>query len=250
MELTFGVRNGRTIIRDSYCEVPFKITRPLTSPQSPVVHLIVMHCTAGIFGGDKLETSLRIQSGAQVRITQQAATRLHPSEGRLAQQFMRIHVESGANLHVNLEPVIPFSQSRYWQQTCIDVDRGGRLAFWDCMMAGRVGHTEEWQFHELRSETRLNIAGRTAFLDRYLLKPSEMDLRSPWVMGSATYLGTGLAFGTDSSTLTDLIHEAIPTAGVDNLDDSVSVTRVVASDGPTFHHQRQTWNRIVSGVPL
>ena len=50
MELTFGNRNGQTIIRESYYEVPFKITRPVR-PQSGGVHVILMHCTAGIFGG-------------------------------------------------------------------------------------------------------------------------------------------------------------------------------------------------------
>src|SRR4051812_15096878 len=113
MELTFGVRNGRTFIRESYCEVPFKITRLVNSSSSAAAHLIFMHCTAGVFGGDELESVIRVESGAQVQITQQAATRIHPSEGRVARQSVRIHVESGASLHMDLEPVIPFARSRY-----------------------------------------------------------------------------------------------------------------------------------------
>jgi urease accessory protein len=250
MELTFGMRNGQTIIRDSYCEVPFKITRPVNSIPNDGIHLILMHCTAGIFGGDDLECSIRVESGARVYITQQAATRIHPSEDRLARQTIRIHVESGASLHADFEPIIPFARSRYRQNTRIDLDRGGNLTFWECMMAGRIGHSEEWQFEEFGSETMLYLNGRTVFLDRYLLRPSVMDLRSPWVMGDAVYAGTGLHCGTDSEPLAKELHEAMPNAGIDIVDSGVSLTRLVARNGPEFHRQRQTWNRYCESAVL
>jgi len=243
MELTFASRNGQTIIRDSYCEVPFKITRPVR-PQSGAVHVILMHCTAGVFGGDDLECSIHIESGACVQITQQTTSRIHPQKNRLARQSVRIHVESGASLHVELEPVIPFAQSRYRQITGIDVERGGSLAYWECMMAGRVGYPETWQFEEFGCETRLNLSGHTVFLDRYLLKPAVMDMRAPWVMGRAAYAGTGLYCGANSERLMKELHDAMPNAGVDNVG-SVSVTRVVANHGPEFHRLRQAWNQSV-----
>jgi urease accessory protein UreH len=75
------------------------------------------------------------------------------------------------------------------------------------MMAGRIGNPEEWRFEEFGSETRLNLSGETVFLDRYLLKPAEMDMRFPWVMGNATYVGTGLCCGTNNEVLTKLLHD-------------------------------------------
>src|SRR5215467_6084026 len=77
-DLTFVQQDGRTVLQDSYCEVPFKITRMLHSSDG-AAHLIMMQCTAGLFGGDHVHCSIRVQRGARVRITQQSATRVHPS---------------------------------------------------------------------------------------------------------------------------------------------------------------------------
>jgi len=67
-DLTFVQQDGRTVLQDSYCEVPFKITRMLHSSDG-VAHLIIMQCTAGLFGGDHVHCSIRVQRGARVRIT-------------------------------------------------------------------------------------------------------------------------------------------------------------------------------------
>ena len=74
MEATFALQKGKTVLRHSYCEVPFKITRVSNSRQ-PAAHLILMHCTAGLFGGDEIECSIRIERGARVLLTQVSGKR-------------------------------------------------------------------------------------------------------------------------------------------------------------------------------
>src|SRR5262249_42861981 len=103
MDLVFAPQDGKTVLRRSYCEIPFKITRVLNS-RGAAAHLILMHCTAGLFGGDELECSIRVERGARVVITQQSATRVHPSDDRPAIQRTNILVEAGAELQLYLEP--------------------------------------------------------------------------------------------------------------------------------------------------
>src|SRR5207249_3838345 len=133
MDLTFVLQNDQTVLRHAYCEIPFKITRVLNSSQP--VHLILMHCTAGLFVGDDVDCSIRVERGARVQITQQSATKIHPSDGRPAIQRNHVLVESGAELRLYLEPVIPFAGSRLRQATRIDVEPGGRLVFWEGFIA-------------------------------------------------------------------------------------------------------------------
>src|SRR5947207_2938164 len=148
LNLTFGSRRGRTIIRDAYCEIPFKVTRLLDSQPSKIAHLILMQSTAGLFGGDTTECTVHVESGARVLITQQSATKAHPSRGKLATQTNRIRIEAGGELQIYLDPLIPFCGARVCQTTSIDVDSGARLCFWESLMAGRVGRGEIWQFDE------------------------------------------------------------------------------------------------------
>jgi urease accessory protein len=239
LELAFSTQNGQTVLRHSYCEVPFKITRLLNS-RAPAAHLILMHCTAGIFGGDDLECSMRVEPGARVRITQQSATKIHPSQGGLARQNNHIVVESGAELQFFLEPVIPFSESSLSQTTRIDVQPGGRLMFWEAFMAGRVGCGERWRFRELASETRLYSDSVLRYLDRFqLTKDFEC---SPWAMGDCAHLGTGLYVGPDSQRFASVLHQSMPQAGIDTPAADLAVIRVVSASGPDFQRCRDMFS--------
>src|SRR5262245_33649869 len=242
MELTFVLENGRTVLRDSYCEVPFKVTRVLNS-RPPVAQMILMQCTAGLFGGDEVECSIRVERGAQVRISQQSAMKIHPSRDRLAVQSNQIWVGSGAELQLFLEPVIPFTDSRFWQRTRLDVEQGGKLHFWEGFMTGRVGHGESWRFQEFSSETQLHSGGRCTYLDRFHLLPDSLQ-RSVWAMGNSNYVGTGLYVGERAGDIASMLHQILPEAGVDCLADDVAAVRVVADAGPDFHRSRELFCRL------
>jgi len=241
IDLTFSLQNGQTILRNAYCEIPFKITRVLNS-RPPAAHLILMHCTAGVFGGDDLECSIRVERGGHAVVTQQAATRIHPSEGSLAIQRNRIIVETGAILELYFEPIIPFAGSSFEQTTSIDVQPGARLVFWEGLMAGRVGRGECWQFRRLDVETQLRSNDHLRYLDRFRLVPDGRE-RSPRVMGDSTYLGTGLYVGDDADQFIARLHEALPEAGTDVPSEHLAVSRVVSPAGPDFHRSYEKFRR-------
>jgi urease accessory protein len=245
IDLSFARLNGRTVLRDAYYEIPFKVTRVLNSRQ-PLAHLILMHSTAGLFGGDDLECSIRVERGARVLVTQQSATKVHPSEGRPAIQRNHVVIEAGGELQLYLEPVIPFANSILRQTTRIDVEPGGRLVFWEAFMVGRVGHGERWQFQELASETHLQLDNRMVYLDRFRLLQHDFE-RSPFAMSECNYLGTGLSVG-DTGSLTTKLHETLPEAGIDVLPAGVAVARVVSTTGPDFHHCREVFGRLTDST--
>lgn len=241
MDLAFAVQDGGTVLQHSYCEVPFKITRVLKSRQ-PIAHLMLMHCTAGLFGGDEIECTIRIEAGARVLLTQQSATKVHPSGDRPAVQKTSVIVESGAHLQLYLEPVIPFAESILRQTMRIDVAPGARLVFWEGFMAGRVGRGESWQFRELSSETQLHLNGRLSYLERFRLLPNNVA-QNVWAMGHHDYVGTGLYVGPHARSIAMDLHDMIPSAGIDSPEDSLAIVRVTAGEGPDFHRHRQVFTK-------
>jgi urease accessory protein len=246
MDLTFVLQAGRTVLQDAYCEVPFKITRLLTASRlanQPIAHLILMQCTAGLFGGDDVECSIRVERGARVRITQQSATRIHPSQDREAAQRNRIFVGAGAELQLYLEPVIPFAGSSLRQNTTLNVEPGGVLYFWESFMTGRVGSGESWQFREFASETELHSEGRLVYLDRFHLLPNGCQ-RSAWAMGSYNYSGTGLYVGENARCVASKLHQALPDGGIDCPADTIAAARILSASGPDFHRCRETFSRL------
>jgi urease accessory protein UreH len=247
LDLSFALQDGRTILRDSYCEVPFKITRVLES-RRPLAHLILMQCTAGLFGGDDVTASIRVERGAQVCITQQSSTKVHPSQDRLAIQHNDVFVAAQGELQLHMEPIIPFANSRLQQTTGIDIEAGGRLSFWEGFMTGRVGRGESWSFHEFASETRLRVAGRLVYLDRFRLRPDQLR-DSAWAIGDASYVGTGLYVGNQATSVANRLHTLLPTVGVDTLAPDIAVVRVVSKNGPDFHRCREVFCRESRPLP-
>jgi urease accessory protein UreH len=241
MDLAFALQNGETVLQHSYCEVPFKITRVMNSRQT-AAHLILMHCTAGLFGGDDIECAIRIKSGARVLLTQQSATKVHPSGDRPAIQKTSVIVDSDAELQLYLEPVIPFADSILRQTTYIQVATGGRLVFWEGLMAGRVGRGESWQFQELSSETQLRTGNLLTYLERFRLLPDKA--RTSWAMGDRTYVGTGLYVGQHARSLAMDLHNMIPEAGIDRPENHVVIARVIGARGPDFYHSREVFTRV------
>jgi len=245
LDLIFGLQNGQTVLRHAYCEIPFKITRVLNW-RRPTAHLIMMQCTAGLFGGDDVECSIHIERGARVMLTQQSATKIHPSEGPPAIQRHSVFVEVGAELQLCLEPVIPFAGSSLTQTTQIDVEPGARLMFWEGLMAGRIGCGERWRFRALASETQLRSNNRSVYLDRFLL-PNGFECAA-YTMGDCNYLGTGLYVGEEASSLATKLHQALPEAGVDTLAADVAIARVVSATGPDFHRSREMFLRCTAST--
>jgi len=238
LDIAFALRHGRTTIRHSYCEVPYKITRLLDADVPGFAHLILMHSTAGLFGGDEIESSIHVDAGARVLLTQQSATKIHPASDLPAIQRTRIVVESGAELIVDFEPVIPFAESLLHQSTHIEVAPGGSLVFWEGLMAGRVGSYERWQFRELLSETRVESAGRPLYLERFQLNPARQAFDSGWIMNGASYAGTGIFYKEGAAQLAERLHESMPGAGVDILGPDLVSVRVATASGPEFHRMR------------
>jgi urease accessory protein len=241
MELRLASANGRTVMSRIYAEVPFKVTRLHETDSPGWSHLVLMHSTAGVFGGDVLESSIHVESGARILITQQSAAKIHPSGGRPAIQVNRLRVDSGGELCIFYEPVIPFAESHLNQRTIIELAEGARLTYWEGFMAGRIGRGETWKFNELSSETSIRKDGRLLYLDRLRITPAGRRPVSAWEMAGAGYWGTGLCFGASAPGLVQSLHEALPDAGVDTPVPELAVVRVLERDGQKYHEARQAF---------
>ena len=77
LELVFGFRDGRTVLVDSYAEPPLRVGRCFENGRG--LHLILASSAPGIFGGDAIRQTIRLEPGAIVTLTSQSATQLHPA---------------------------------------------------------------------------------------------------------------------------------------------------------------------------
>ena len=228
LDLVFGLKSGKTILRNSYAEVPFKITRLYYPQDSNLAQLIIMNTTAGLFPGDRLATQIRVETGARVLITSQASTKVHPGEG-IVEQSLHAEVAPDAELHIYNDPLIPFRGARLRQRVCLNVAESGRLRFWDALMAGRVSRGEAWEFEEIDNEIRIVRDGKLLYLERYRL--SESSPRPDF-----HYIATGIFCEPIPSEFLECHDSRV---GVDEPVPGLAVVRAVADTGVAYRTIQQ-----------
>lgn len=252
LELVFACRAGRTVLADAYAEPPFHIGRCF--PDGAGLHMILASSAPGVFGGDHLRQTVRVQQGAHVRLTSQSALQAHPTpNGAGAILRSTYQVDEDASLQCHWDPVIPFAGARLEQTIDIDLAESASLFWSDAFMSGRHARGERWRFAMLAHELRLLRAGSLEYLERYCIAPDGREIARRWVAADASYFGTAVASGRAArAACAGRIHAEFAgidglRAAADELDRELLVIRLMASDAIAFHRARTHVRDILSG---
>ena len=255
LDLVFGYRRGRTVLTRAYAEPPFKIGRPVEA--GGAASLIVVCAAPGVFPGDELCQSVRVEPGARVTLRSQSALQVHPGAGPAARIASRYEVDAGAELRCVWDPLIPFPEARIVQQVEIALTRGSRFYWSDAMLTGRCARGEAWVLAMLDHELRLSIDGVLQYLERYRLTSSggrrasgasashARDVAARWIAGDASHLGTILAHHAEASAETaEMLQQRLDRiesvrAGVDIVARHLIVGRLLGWRGPAFTAARK-----------
>jgi len=246
LDLVFGYRRGRTVIAHAYAEPPFRIGHSFQIGSA--AYVIIVCSGPGVFAGDCLEQSVRVESGACVLLGSQSALQAHPgsasSGARLHQQYV---VADEGELHCHWDPLIPFAGARLAHRVDLDVGNGSRMYWSDALMSGRSARGEDWMFSEVAHELRLRVDGSLKYLERYRLRPEQRDVVAGPIAGKARYFGTTLVHhaAATGKTAEAWQHETDRVidvrGGVDLVAPHVIVARLLGRHGARFRGARMAF---------
>jgi urease accessory protein len=181
---------------------PWKVVRAF----GPLVHL--HNVSGGILAGDHL--SLDVEAAADMQITTTGATRLyrHRAGAEDSRQHIRIVIGNGATLEYLPDPLIPFAGSRHIQRTSISLGRGATLIWWEVLAC-------TFPLERLEISNAIDICGRPALREDFLLEPSKRPLTSLARMGKSTHLSSFMVLSEGkTSTLWSIkereLRETVP----------------------------------------
>jgi urease accessory protein len=152
--------------------------------------------TAGILAGDEQTIEVDLGPGCQAHICTQAATKVFsmpdPAESG-ARQTVNLTLQEGAYLEYLPDPMIPFRNARFSQETLITMAPGAILILSDTLSPGRVEMGESFAFDQWCS--RLTVAtpsGEPLYREAFSLAPRKVSPLGVGVMGrfTAPVLGT------------------------------------------------------------
>lgn len=174
LQLAFAQNGGRTELTRHYQKSPLQIMRPLyyNTLRPDMAYTYLMSTGGGILQGDRLRTDLSFGPGTSAHVTTQAHTKVYRMEHDYASAIMNITVEADAYLEFLPDPVVPFVDSRFYQQTAVVLDESATLLLGETVYAGRLARGERHAYAVYASDLEVRRPdGRLVALDRVRLCP-------------------------------------------------------------------------------
>lgn len=184
-----AVRDGESRVIDSYAHAPFHYLPPVRCADAPPL-LTVVNSSGGVLGGDVLDIAIDLGPGARLTLRQQAATKVHGSDGAEARGTARFTLGEGALLDYFPDTIIPFARSNYAQTTRVELAAEAVMLLAEIVTAGRLARGEHFAFTRLALDVSCTGGGALLLRDRCDLRPPEQELDNPAILGNATIWGS------------------------------------------------------------
>jgi len=223
---------GRSALLRQYVSAPMHISKPWWEEGLLVVNAI--NSTAGLFSGDRIESTIEVRSGAQMLLTSASASRAHRMPTGKATLNQSIRVASGAWLEMLPSFFIPHAGSHYSQQTSVQLEPAARFLCFETFTPGRVASGEAWQFTRFENHFSLSCNSRPIARETYSLTPDSPSVQALRAQFPAACHATCYAAGADfPDTLLAAIsalHQPTCWIGCTRLDAPAIAIRLVAAN--------------------
>ncbi len=184
-------RFDQTVVTHQYTAHPLRLSGVfrLDAADSHRAYLYITNTSPGLLAGDNLGLSLKLEAGASLYLTDQAATKVHamPITGTKAITDLKIEVGAGASLEFVPEPLILFADAALEQTTRIQLHSDAELFWSEIILPGRLARGECYEFRHYFNRLEItSISGELWFRDAIhlegkhnLFKHSELFASKP-----------------------------------------------------------------------
>ena len=203
----FARANGRTYLADSFFHVPLQVMRPLYPEGEAPVHMTLINPTGGHVGGDLLELEVALDEDARVLWTTQGATKVYKSLGEPVVSTTRIEMDSGCGLELLPDPVIPYADSIYLQETRISMAEGAKLLYGESLYHGRVASGEHFDYSTMGLKLHIDYAGAPLLRDVMEVRPEVSNPERLGLFEPYPYLGSFYIAGGSDEELNHIAEQ-------------------------------------------
>jgi len=229
---------------------PLRILKSLYPEGDAICHNVLVHPPGGLVGGDTLDMTVTVGSGAHGLVTTPGATRFYKSEAGLATQQLKARLEEGARLEWLPLEAIAYNQCDALNRAVFDLSSSGEMMAWDITALGLPA--AGMPFDQGTFRQHLEIKG--AWLERGTLRASDTRLiNSPLGLAGHKCMAT-LVFASGSAMASARLERGLASArerveahglrlqaGVTSPHPQIMVARVLA---PVTEHAMQLLKQI------
>jgi urease accessory protein len=261
LQLAFQRRGDRTVLARRSSFGPLAVQKALYPEGDLVCHAILLHPPGGIAGGDRLDISVVVETGAHALLTTPGATKWYRSAASEASQSIGISAGRNAVCEWMPQENIFFDAVRAKNSLSVDLQEGAVFFGWDVMCLGRTASGERFRTGRIRQHLRISRCGKPLFEELGTLEGGGPLLDSPIGMAGypvcATFVMAATAISRDAL---DFCRAAVPPGdckwGVSVMGELL-VARCLARTAETprayflqmWEHLRSEYARVPARIP-
>ena len=184
--------NGKTSVKEQYSRVPLYTQRALYLEEalSNMAYMYIISPSGGILQGDRYRMDITLRKHAFAHITTQGATRIYRMEGNYATQIVNIDVGEDCYFEYIPDQVIPYRDSRFYQEANLRVHDNATLLYSEIITPGRVASGEHFDYDICYMKaTAKDHSGGLKFTDVAMLEPKKRDMKVFGVLSNHDVVG-------------------------------------------------------------
>jgi urease accessory protein len=172
--------NGKTSVKEQYSRVPL----------SNMAYMYIISPSGGILQGDRYRMDITLRKHAFAHITTQGATRIYRMEGNYATQVINIDVGEDCYFEYIPDQVIPYRDSRFYQEANLLVHDNATLLYSEMITPGRVASGEHFDYDICYMKViAKDHNGGLKFTDVAMLEPKKRDMKMFGVLSNHDVVG-------------------------------------------------------------
>jgi urease accessory protein len=209
LELEKDSSTGNTVIKEQYSHVPLFAQRAMYLEETlpAMAYVYIVSPSGGILQGDRYRIDIKLSNNTYAHVTTQGATRIYKMEKNYASQTININVDEESYLEYIPDQIIPFRNSRFYQEVHLNVHDNATMIYSEVIVPGRVASGEAFNYDICYIKTvGRNQLGKTRFIDTVKLEPRTENLRAKGNLGNLHVVGT-IYIVTKEGYINDLDHQ-------------------------------------------
>jgi urease accessory protein len=195
LELWLEHQDGKTRLMRRRHVGPLAVQRPFHPESDGTAHVYLLHPPGGVAGGDSLEITCHVESGARAVLTTPGATKFYRSDHQSKQRTV-INVGAGAVCeYLPQESIIYNGADTRVETRVMLADADATYVGWDFFSFGRPASGERFADGSMQQRVEVSIGGRPVWFERLSLQGDSCLGRALFAFGSRPIIGTMVYVG-------------------------------------------------------
>jgi urease accessory protein len=200
--------SGNTVIKEQFSRVPLFAQRAMYLEETlpAMAYVYIVSPSGGILQGDRYHIDIKSGNNTYVHVTTQGATRIYKMEKNYASQTININVEEESYFEYIPDQIIPFHNSRFYQEVNLTVHDNSTMIYSEVIVPGRVASGEAFDYDICYIKTiGRNQLGKLRFIDTVKLQPRKGKLSGKGLLKNRDVVGS-IYIVTNESFVSDLYY--------------------------------------------